>query len=115
MALNGTLKVDLHSAMYLAVVDDEEIFVDSDEEKGEAGGKGAEGEGAAPKPPPEESADEQAWEFATEMKKFVFGLLDKGEAGLPWHTVLLYFCRDPEKEMRVFKAFNILGAPMYVH
>lgn len=92
--------------MYLAVVEDVETVVDSDEEK--------DGGDRAPEPPPTEPPTEPAWDFATEMKKFVFGLLFReGEVGLPWHTVLLYLCRDPEKEMRVFKAFNVLGAPMY--
>lgn len=110
---------------YLAVVDDVETIVDSDEEKeekeGEEGDEAGEvGEDGAPaelpptiKPPPEEPMEEPAWAFATEMKKFVFGLLENGEVGLPWHTVLLYLCRDAEKEMRLSKAFNVLGAPMY--
>lgn len=100
----------INCARYLAVVDDEETVVNSDEDaEVQASSKEA-------PPPPAAAAAAQpkdaAWDFATEMKKFVFGLLDKGEVGLPWHSVLLFMCRDPEKETRVFKAFNVLGAPM---
>jgi hypothetical protein len=98
-------------------VDDVVTVGDSNEEKeGAEGLERAEGADGAPEAPPatESPPKEPAWDFATEMKKFVFGLLSKqGEVGLPWQTVLLYLCRDPEKEMRVFKAFNVLGAPMY--
>lgn len=52
------------------------------------------------------------WDFATEMKKFVFGILEKGEPGLPWHCLLLYLCRDVSYPVAVQKAFTILGAPM---
>lgn len=96
--------------------DVEETVVDSDEDA-EAQASSEDGAPEPPPPPPpppaEEEEKEPPWEFATEMKKFIFGLLDKGEVGLPWHSVLLFMCRDPDKETRVFKAFNILGAPMY--
>lgn len=52
------------------------------------------------------------WDFATEMKKFVFGILEKGEPGLPWHCLLLYLCRDVSYPVALQKAFTILGAPM---
>lgn len=95
--------------------DVEETVVDSDEDA-EAQASSEDGAPEPPPPPPPAAAEEEKeppWEFATEMKKFIFGLLDKGEVGLPWHSVLLFMCRDPDKETRVFKAFNILGAPMY--
>lgn len=90
-------------------MDDEETVVDSDEDA-EAQASSQE----APPPPAAAAAQpkDATWDFATEMKKFVFGLLDKGEVGLPWHSVLLFMCRDSEKETRVFKAFSVLGAPM---
>lgn len=101
--------------------DEEETVVDSDEEaEAQASSEGGDGTAAPPAPPAAAAASpaaeepkEPAWDFATEMKKFIFGLLDKGEVGLPWQSVLLFMCRDPDKETRVFKAFNVLGAPMY--
>ena len=62
--------------------------------------------------PPESIPTIAEWDFATEMKRFVFGILDKGEPGLPWHCLLLYLCRDVSYPLAVQKAFTILGAPM---
>jgi len=107
--INGYKEVELDYAPYLAVVDDDETVVDSDEDaEAQASSVGTKPPAAA-----EEEPKEAAWDFATEMKKIVFGLLDKGDVGLPWHSVLLFMCRDLDKETRVFKAFNVLGAPMY--
>jgi hypothetical protein len=63
-------------------------------------------------PPTEPTPTISEWDFATEMKKFVFGILEKGEPGLPWHCLLLYLCRDVSYPLAVQKAFTILGAPM---
>lgn len=56
---------------------------------------------------------ESEWDFAAEMKKFIYGLLNKGKVGIPWHSLLLCCCRDLDKELSIRKAFNVLGAPMY--
>lgn len=63
-------------------------------------------------PPTEPTPTISEWDFATEMKRFVFGILEKGEPGLPWHCLLLYLCRDVSYPLAVQKAFTILGAPM---
>ncbi|XP_073389479.1 uncharacterized protein [Physcomitrium patens] len=55
---------------------------------------------------------ESEWDFAAEMKKFIYGLLNKGKVGIPWHSLLLCCCRDLDKELSIRKAFNVLGAPM---
>lgn len=92
----------------IAVVDD-----DSEEESTEAEGEAQDHE----EPPPVEVTpqDPPEFDFGTEMKKFIYGILDKGEPGLPWHTLLLYLCRDASQPLAVQKAFTILGAPMYIN
>ena len=96
-----------YSVLVIAVVDD-----DSEEES-----TVAEGEAQDPgKAPPVEVTPQEPpeFDFGTEMKKFIYGILDKGDPGLPWQTLLLYLCRDASQPLAVQKAFTILGAPMYI-
>jgi hypothetical protein len=61
----------------------------------------------------EDKKTEASFNFGKVLKTFVYGVLDKGDIGLPWHTLLLYLCHDAHKSLGVRKAFSVLGGCMY--
>ncbi|CAK9272285.1 unnamed protein product [Sphagnum jensenii] len=60
----------------------------------------------------EDKKTEASFNFGKVLKTFVYGVLDKGDIGLPWHTLLLYLCHDAHKPLGVQKAFSVLGGCM---
>jgi hypothetical protein len=61
----------------------------------------------------EDKKIEASFNFGKVLKTFVYGVLDKGDIGLPWHTLSLYLCHDAHKSLGVRKAFSVLGGCMY--
>lgn len=61
----------------------------------------------------EDKKTEASFNFGKVLKTFVYGVLDKGDIGLPWHTLLLYLCHDAHKPLGMQKAFSVLGGCMY--